>query len=124
MGHITTIIGHLAWPVTAIVLGLVFIKELKAGLLGKILPHGGSIEAGTFKFQTNAARQSARSAAVPVADSIEIEPEKGLTPYDQVMDAWRQLAESVTAAAVRQGGVDDQRRIYANLDILRESGAY
>lgn len=119
MEQLATIIGHLAWPVTAAVLGLLLVRELKAGLLGKALPNGGSFEAAGFKLQTFATKQSAKKAYLAVAEDVEIGPERGLSPYDHVMDAWRVLADAVTASAVRHGGVDDLRRINPNLETLR-----
>lgn len=124
MEHITIIVGHLAWPVTIFALGLIVVRELKRGLLSKVLPDGGSIEAGGFKLQTYAAKQHVRNAKIHLPDEIEIDPKKGLTPYDQVIDAWRELARAVTETAVKHGGIDDQRKINSNLDTLREKGAY
>lgn len=126
MENFTALIGHLAWPATVTILGLVFIRELKRGLLDQIMPNGGTFEAGAsgFKFQTNSARQSVRNANVQVLDEIKVEPDPDLTPYDQVMDSWRELAAALTATAVSLGGVDDKRKIMQNLRLLRESAVY
>lgn len=85
MEHLTAIIGHLAWPATAILLGLICVRELKSGLLTKVMPNGGLIEGAGFKVQTYAAKQSTQNANVEVTDAIEVAPGRGLTPYDQVI---------------------------------------
>jgi hypothetical protein len=121
MEHLTAIIGHLAWPITAAAFGLVILKELKGGILGRILPNGGFIEGAGFKFETYAAKQSVQNANVEVVEPIEV---RGISPYDQVMDAWRELATVVTTRAVQHGGVEDLRRINDNLKVLSAANAY
>ncbi|NKL38782.1 hypothetical protein GFL49_34820 [Rhizobium leguminosarum bv. viciae] len=124
MDTITALVGHLAWPLTALLLGIMVLKELKGGLISALMPNGGSIEAAGFKLQTNAAKQAARKANVAVVDEPKAESDKDLSPYEQVMDAWRELATALTAKAVELGGADDNRKIYLNIEILREKGVY
>lgn len=122
--HFTAIVGHVAWPITTIALVLVALNKIDQGLVGKLLPHGGEVEGLGFKVKTNAAQASIKEAQVDVAEVPPPAPETGITPYDRVMEAWRELAKAVTAKAVRLGGQDDQRRIYPNLQILRDKSTY
>lgn len=132
MDTLAQLVGSLAWPLTALFLGLMILRELKNGLLAKLMPYGGSVKGPGFELQANAAfqrqttaaKQAATKANVAVVEQERADPEKDLTPYDQVIDAWRELATVFTAKAVHHGGVDDKRKIYLNIENLRTKAIF
>jgi len=125
---VVTLVGHLAWPVAAGALGFLLLRELKSGLLQKVLRSGGSIEAWGTKITVEAvenAKVATASANVRLVKPVN-PPDGGIddwekpTPYENVMLAWTDLASAVVAFAKVHGGFDDQRRVRENVDLLVE----
>jgi len=53
MDTLAQLVGSLAWPLTALFLGLMISRELKNGLLSKLMPYGGSVMGPGFELQTS-----------------------------------------------------------------------
>lgn len=124
------LVGHLAWPVAGGMLVVLLLRELKSGLLQKILKDGGSVEVWGAKVTVAAVegvKIATASANVQLVKPIylsgeAVDAEEALTPYEKVMTAWAELASGVVALAVGHGGFDDQRRARENVELLGEKG--
>ncbi|MFG1362707.1 hypothetical protein [Xanthobacter versatilis] len=138
MGELVQLIGYIAWPITAIVLTCLLVREIKAGLVQTLFQGIGSLRVAGFELtkQVETAVQLAKSEAqaanievVPPAESETIQAEEGEEElsanalYDQIQDAWTEIAEVVTDLAVQHGGYRDQRKVRENLLLLVEKGA-
>jgi hypothetical protein len=129
-----TLIGYLAWPFVALVVGLTLVKKLEGGLLAKIVKPGGTIEYGGMKLTvsetTEQAKLAVETAKIPLetpyyAEQIQdgLNPNiEDLSPYEVVMTAWSDLAEVITQLAADHDGYDDRRQVWANVETLREKG--
>jgi len=133
MEFLSKLIESVAWPVATIFLGVLVLRELKSGLIERLMPNGGKFRGPGFEFeananfqrQTSAASEAARKAkVVVVAHEAASDLNDDLTPYDRVIVSWRELAAAFTARAVSIGGVDDKRRINQNLQVMRDRGAF
>lgn len=128
-----TFVGHIAWPIVALIIGLKLVSELKSGLLAKIVRPGGTIEYAGVKLRvsedTEQARHSVEALGIKLETPNYAEPVDAgpydpkiddLPPYEVVMTAWSDLAEIITQIAVRYKGYDDRRQVWANAEILRK----
>lgn len=119
------LIGKLAWPLTALILGFALLRELKGGVLGRIIPPGGSLRYGEFSI-TNAivaAKEALAGSDVPVLSPAYAETAlsgnaEELNPYELVMTAYSGMAAAVAELAERYGGWNDQRYVWDNIDLL------
>ena len=127
MRFIADLVGSLAWPVTALSLGLYLIRELKAGLLQRIMEGLGSLKvAGVLELTRQAVQQASQAAEEADIPIIEVASDESVdesdadrpTPYETVMESWTALAIILTELSVRYGGKDDQRCVRENLQLL------
>jgi hypothetical protein len=124
------LIGYIAWPTVALIVGLRLVTELKGGLLAKIVRPGGTIEYGDLKLTVSAAAHEVEQAGITLLTPEYAEPLPAgadakadeLSPYDLVMTAWGDLAETVTQLAVQHRGYDDRRQVWANAEKLLKKG--
>jgi hypothetical protein len=130
---LVTLVGYLAWPVVALIVGLMLVRKLEGGLLAKIVKPGGTIEYAGMKLtvsETEQAKQALESAGIAIELPNYVEPimdgrgpsAENLSPYEIVMTAWSDLAEVITQIATSHDGYDDRRQVWSNVEILREAG--
>lgn len=127
MQHVASIIGHLAWPLVALIIAYWLVRELRNGLLSSLLPHGGTLKAAGFEVEVKAAGVALAAAGVEhttpqpdegrAANSIEDE-----TPYEVIINSWREVSGLIANLAAQHGGRKDARYTYSNLDKLKSSG--
>jgi hypothetical protein len=125
---IVQLIGFIAWPLVACVIGWRLIVELQNGLVGKIVQPGGTIEYGGAKFTIAKIEASLAEDGIPletpsfarIESDVHIEGADNLSPYDIVMTAWGELARTVNDIAVSHDGYDDLRQVWSNIEILRD----
>lgn len=128
MNDFAAIVGHLAWPLTALIISYLFLKELREGLLNKLLPDGGRVRAGAVEIEIiRAAGKSLRAAGVD--QPVETPKEENTSnvipedePYDRIIDAWRKASFVIADLASKHGGKKDARRSYENIDLLETRG--
>jgi hypothetical protein len=130
---LVSLVGYLAWPVVALIVGLSLIRELKGGLLAKIVQPGGTIEYGGMRLtvaeETEQAKHSVEALGIRLETPgyAEAEPDAydpkvdSLDAYEIVMTAWSDLAEVITQLAVKHDGWDDRRQVWSNVEILRDA---
>lgn len=127
-------VARMSWPVVALILGRMILKELNSGLVAKIVQPGGSIEYGSVKL-TVSELDEAKAKVESVVGSVEETPEyaeksistniqfeENFSPYEIVMTSWGDLANSITSLANSHDGYNDRRQIWSNIEILREKG--
>ena len=128
---LVSLVGHIAWPLAAIVIGLKLLNEFRDGLIAKIVQPGGSIEYAGVKLKVSeqiekahaevqAAGLEGAESEAPTIDSQFYEED--WAPYDIVMETWGELAGAVTRLAVKHGGKNDQRHAWSNVKLLEQKG--
>jgi hypothetical protein len=127
---VVELIGHIAWPIAAVVAVMFAVRKLEGGFVQKLLPTGGSLKYGEAEIVVRTAVENAQEA-VQDTEALIVEPlyaidspnnaEENLSPYELVMTAWDELASVVTEAAVRHDGYDDLRQVWSNLEVLNEA---
>jgi uncharacterized protein YutE (UPF0331/DUF86 family) len=128
---LVTLVGHLAWPLVALIVGLRLLAELKAGLITKIVNVGGSIEYAGLRLTVSEAadaKKSVESAGLVVETPTYAIPAQvgddnwadNLSPYELVMTSWNDLATVITKLAALHNGYEDKRQVWTNVEILRD----
>ncbi|MCA2370851.1 hypothetical protein ATU3B_04370 [Agrobacterium genomosp. 3 str. CIP 111-78] len=128
MQHVASIIGHLAWPLVALIIAYWLVRELRSGLLSSLLPHGGTLKAAGIELEVKAAGAALAAAGVEKTmpqpgENRTIELIEDETPYDVIIKSWREVSGLIADLAARHGGRRDARYTYNNLDTLTATGA-
>ena len=127
---LVSLVGYIAWPIAAIIIGFKLLHEIRDGLIAKVVQPGGSIEYAGVKLKVSeqiekahaevqAAGLESQDANTLTIDSVFYEED--YTPYDMVMETWAELADAVTALAIKHGGKDDRRRVWENIKRLEQA---
>lgn len=124
MGHVSNIIGHLAWPVVALIIGYWLVRELRNGLLVSLFPHGGSLEAAGIELEVKAAEAALAAAGVEkiASPTRESAPDviQDESPYETIIASWREVSSLIADLAAKHGGRRDARYAYDNIALLED----
>lgn len=117
--------GQLAWPIAALVIMFVLLKEIKGGLVTKLIPPGGSFRYGEFRIsrEIEEGQEAIVTADVPLATPEYALPgnddsSEHLTPYEIVMKAYSGMAAALVELASQHDGWADQRYVKDNIEWL------
>ncbi|GAA3703086.1 hypothetical protein GCM10022268_10980 [Sphingomonas cynarae] len=117
--------GQMAWPLAALVIMFVLLKEIKDGIVAKIIPRGGTLKYGEFTIsgEIDAGQEAIVTADVPLATPEYALPSPdhvsgNLTPYEVVMKAYSGMAEALVELAAQHDGWIDQRYVKDNIEWL------
>ncbi|WP_293876637.1 MULTISPECIES: hypothetical protein [unclassified Sphingomonas] len=118
--------GQLAWPITALIIMIVLLKEIKSGIVTKIIPPGGSFRYGDFTIsrEIQQAQQAIASTDVELETPDYAQPthdeydDEQLTPYEIVMKSYSGMSTALAELASQHDGWNDQRYVRDNIELL------
>ncbi len=117
--------GQLAWPIAALVILFVLLKEIKGGIVAKLIPPGGSFKYGEFTIsrEIEEGEEAIVTADVPLETPDYALPWHDqttgqLTPYEIVMKAYSGMAAALVELASQHDGWADQRYVKDNIEWL------